>query len=695
MLRILVGALLLSAAGRAQTCPPAAAVRPADSITGTLADGGCRLPDGSAYDVYRLTLPTFGQLQLNVVSNDFPANAYLRDSDGRVVASGASIAQNMERGDYALLVNAAGPGQFGSYTLTSAFTPEPNTLCRSTARLGPAQTAAGRLAGTSCLQQDGIPYDGYLVSILGAGTLTVTLQSANFSGVVTIRDSNGRAAASDAMSASASVDGDSDYTIVVAGSDPSARGDYQISTSFATNDGETCRSQGTLHSPQNARGSIGDGSCRFGASLLYQYYDLAVSSAGLADLRATPAAGTSMLLALLDPNGGLLAQDLESGGGQSPVVRQQLNPGRYTLLAIAQTTGGDYSLQYNFYPGPAATCPALNLTAGSPQSGALAGGSSCHSRDAMQDTYTFTTASAGTVDITLTSNDFDGSLLLMDGKGNNLSQSDAANNQNAHLTANLPAGAYSVGVLSADPGSYAVNYTFTARTIPPCAGPQTLALNSAFMGALGANSCAGPDGQPADWYQFTVPADGTVALFMTSTNVDSYLTLLDSQANVLRRDDNSYGGSDSMIVQWLPAGSYTFSATASGGSQTGRYRVDLLFAGGDRPPGCLPLDDLRTGTTQGSLFINSCQYSDDTFADVYRVQAVNAGTLDVEMDSDSVDSYLILMDGDGNVIAFDDDSGGGNNARITLPVDVGTYYLVAKPFTSQGYVVGPYVLVVR
>jgi hypothetical protein len=694
MLRILVSAFFVSTLVHAQTCVPMATMRPVDSIGGALTDGACQLSDGSVYDVYHLTLPTFGRLQLNVISNDFPASLYLRDSDGRAVASGVSIAQTIERGDYALLVNAQGPGQFGNYTLSSAFTQEPNTLCRSTTRIGPSATAAGHLVDTSCRQLNNLPYDGYLVSILGSGTLTVALASPNFSGTVTIRDGDGRVAASDPVSASAVVDGDNDYTIVVAGADPSSRGDYQISASFTPAEGETCRSQGALGSPQSVHGAIGDGSCRFSTTLIYQYYDLTVSQAGMADLRVVPASDTNMLVALLDQDGRLLAQDLESGGLEKPIVRQQVPPGKYTVLVIAQPTGGDYSLQYNFYPGPPATCPALNLTPGA-QSGALAGGSSCRTQDSLQDTYTFTTASPGTVDITLTSNDFDGSLLLMDGKNNNLSQSDGTDNQNAHIVANLPAGTYALGALSADPGNYTLNYSFTAHALAACPGPQNLALNSGYIGALGPNSCSGQDGQAVDWYQFDNPLDGTVALFMTSGNVDAYLTLLDPQGNPLRRDDNSYGGTDAMIVQWLPAGTYTFGASASGGSQSGQYRVDILSVGGARTPECQPISDLRTGTTQGTLYITSCQYSDDTFADVYRVEAMNSGTLDIEMDSASFDSYLILTDSNGNVIDFDDDSGGGNNARLTTPVDVGTYYLVAKPFVEQGYVVGPYVLIVR
>jgi hypothetical protein len=79
-----------------------------DSIAGSLQDGDCRLSDGSVFRVYVLTLPTFGQLRLNTSSNDFPVNAVLRDSDGRMVASGPSIAQTTERGEYTLLINASG-----------------------------------------------------------------------------------------------------------------------------------------------------------------------------------------------------------------------------------------------------------------------------------------------------------------------------------------------------------------------------------------------------------------------------------------------------------------------------------------------------------------------------------------------------------------------------------------------------------
>jgi hypothetical protein len=687
--------MLLSAIGLSQTCVPVATLRPVDSVISSLGDGDCRLSDGSTFAEYVLTLPTFGQLQLNASSNDFPVGLILRDTSGRKVAGGASIQQTIERGEYMLVVNAQSPGQLGSFSLASSFTPEPNTLCRNITRIGPTQSVSGRLVDTSCRLLNNAPFDGYLVSILGAGTLNVTLTSPNFSGLVIVRADDGTALDSDPLSISIPVDGDTDYTIVAAGADQSARGDYRLAVTFTPAEDETCRSQGALAGSRDVRGTIGDTSCRFGTNLLFEYYQLTLADPGLADLRVQPAGELVTLLAILDQNGRLVSQDLESGGLGKPILRQQLPPGDYTVLVISDTAGGNYTLQYRFSPGLPVTCPALNLTAGSPQSGALAGASSCRSQDAMQDVYRFSTSSPGTIDITLSSNDFNGALLLKDAKDNNLTQSDGTDTQDPHIQAELPAGTYSLGAISGDPGNYTINYKFTPHALAACPGPQPLVLNSGFIGILGSGACRAQNGQPVDWYQFTTPDQGTAAVFMTSTSVDGYVTLTDSEGTVLRRDDNSYGGTNSMIVQWLPGQTYTFSASASAGSQTGRYRVDVLFAQGDRPAGCLPVGDLAAGTTQGSLNVTSCQYSDDTFADLYRLQVTTPGNLDIEMDSDSLDAYLELLDDKGNVVDTDDDGGGGTNARLNTLVDPGTYYVVAKPFVNRGYVVGSYVLTVQ
>ncbi len=388
MLRLIISMIVLSALARAQVCVPVATLRPVNSVTGSLGDPDCNLSDGSTYAVYFLTLPTFGQLTLTASSSNFPVGLMLRDTDGRMVAGGvgvASIQQTVERGEYTLLVNAQAPGQLGAFTLTSAFTPAPNTLCRGITRIGPTQTIFGHLVDSSCLQLNNAPYDSYLVSIFGSGTLTVTLTSPNFSGIVTVQQA-GSALASDPMSVSVPVDDATDYTIVVAGADPTARGDYQMALSFTPADGETCRSQGSLAATQSIHAAASlDGEqlqLARGRGLMFQYYDLPVASPGLADLRVQPSGDVATIVSILDSNGRLVSQDMESGGMELPILRQQLPAGQYISRQPPADSLRLGTLQYRFSPGLPETCPALALAPGTQDRvHAWRDASSCRSAD--------------------------------------------------------------------------------------------------------------------------------------------------------------------------------------------------------------------------------------------------------------------------------------------------------------------------
>jgi hypothetical protein len=195
-----------------QTCTPAPLLRPVDSLAGSLGGANCQLSDGSLFATYTLVLPTFGRLQLNVSSDDFPATLSLRDSTGYRIDGGSSIDKTFERGEYTVVVNAQGPGQLGKFIVNSAFQPEPNTLCRIFDRIGLNQSLTGRLADSSCRLPDNTPHDAYLLNTFGSGTLEITLDSTDFSGQVILRGDDGRALASDPKSISLSVLGDSVYT---------------------------------------------------------------------------------------------------------------------------------------------------------------------------------------------------------------------------------------------------------------------------------------------------------------------------------------------------------------------------------------------------------------------------------------------------------------------------------------------------
>jgi hypothetical protein len=210
-----------------------------------------------------------------------------------------------------------------------------------------------------------------------------------------------------------------------------------------------------------------------------------------------------------------------------------------------------------------------------------------------------------------------------------------------------------------------------------------LEVNTAYVARLGSGSCVDGNGQPVDYFDFSLADDSVVAAVMTSTEVDGFLTILDSNGSVLRSDDNSYGFGDPLILQFLPAGSYRMAARAASSTEGGYYRLDLLAAAGPRPPLCAPRGTLAmNGTQDGRITLGSCQYPDATFADMYRFQLAADTNIDLLLTSGDFDAALILLDAKGNTIDLDDDGGGGSNARITHMLAAGTYFVVAKAATD-------------
>jgi tyrosinase len=231
-------------------------------------------------------------------------------------------------------------------------------------------------------------------------------------------------------------------------------------------------------------------------------------------------------------------------------------------------------------------------------------------------------------------------------------------------------------------GNYRTTTKFTGHEIAGCTYVQTLDLNRGFIQILGPRSCRGEDGQPVDYYGFTLGVDSLVALVMTSSAVDSHLTLYDSKGAVLRFDDNGYGGADSLIIQYLPAGTYKLAARDISGGPGGIYRVDLLVTPGPRPALCGSRAPISLGSSvTGAIGYSGCQYNDATFADVYTLSLAADTAVELRANSTDFDAYVILLDAKGNLIDQDDDSGGGTNARVTQLLAAGTYYVVVKPFS--------------
>jgi hypothetical protein len=686
--------LLAAAPAFAQMCAPVRML-PAGAVSGTLDGSSCQLSDATAYAAYRLDLPVRGQLSL-ALSTASNLILIVRDATGAQIATGLTIQRPIEAGSYLVLVDARVPGQAGQYQVKTAFTAEPGSLCSAFPSLGLSQTVAGTLGASGCAAPNGSPYEAYWLNTYGAGTLTVTATSSDFTSVVTIRDTSGSPIASGQGSASAQVDDGSQYQIVIGTADKT--GNYQVTTAFQAAASETCLPTQNLTASTSASASINANSCfaalpGSGDLFFYNYYTLTAGAAGVADI-AVSSSDFIPTLYLYDASGNLLSSD--TGGGASTrsatasEIRLQLAPGNYTVQLVSSVaSGGNYKLAYQFTPGAPQPCATARLAPAGSAAGNLSA-ASCRTALGLADIYSVTLPAAGTLQLTLNANNtLASAVAIRDAKDNLIVvNQDFEGVGMTQVSANLPAGSYTVLAAAASgAGGYQLASQFTAQPPPPCAAPQSLSVNGGYVQNLGWSGCTGANGQPLDYFQFTLPADSTIAAFMISSDLDGSLTLTDSSGNPLRTDTNSYGYNDPMIVQWLPAGTYQLAARASTPAAGGLYEVDLRTAPGPRPPFCSPIGSLAAGgSASGTIGFSSCQYS-GAFADLYQVQLASDATIDLRLNSTDFDAYLILLDAQGNLVAQDDDSGGGTNSRIQTMLAAGKYYVVAKPnggYTATG-----------
>lgn len=167
---------------------------------------------------------------------------------------------------------------------------------------------------------------------------------------------------------------------------------------------------------------------------------------------------------------------------------------------------------------------------------------------------------------------------------------------------------------------------------------------------------------------------------------DPYLLLVGPDGDVIARNDDTDHSLNAAIqgIVLPDDGEYTIVATSYGDEQTFQYRLDTSVENED-----------SAGTDLRSIDLNSSAVGEIDKADPYdrdrrgfhepvTFEGSAGQTVRVEMGSRPGDTYLMLLDPSGNVIAENDDSFGLNSTieRVTLPED-GEYTIVATSFSEQ------------
>jgi hypothetical protein len=230
---------------------------------------------------------------------------------------------------------------------------------------------------------------------------------------------------------------------------------------------------------------------------------------------------------------------------------------------------------------------------------------------------------------------------------------DSGGNYNARLEMFVqPGQTYHVVVSAFSAGAYQVR-----ATLSPIQATE-LQLNTPVAGNTRETV--------SNWYNVRATQAG-ILVVETSGNTDTVIKVYDASYNFINSDDDSGTGNNARLELIVQSGS-TFLIELTG-HNSGPYQVRAFV----RP---VQATELRLDTDVSATMREGESYW-------YRVRATQGGNLTFETNG-SIDTYLEAYDESYNLLGYDDDSGNGNNARLTiLAVNGNSYLLKVRGYSSS------------
>ena len=388
----------------------------------------------------------------------------------------------------------------------------------------------------------------------------------------------------------------------------------------------------------------------------------------------------------------LRSGDDDSGTGANARIVTTLPPGDYYIEATTYGSSqmGDYRLRVA--AGSAApSCAVTDISLPADRNGSLSA-SDCNdffdSGTYYVDLYDFSLSSRTTVTIDYESSDYTAWVALNHASGHHITYDyDSGSGTNARIVQTLDPGAYQIVVSEASSGVATGDYRLrvAAGSAAPSCAVTDISLPADRNGSLSASDCNDPldSGNYADLFRFSLNSRSEITIDLTSSDYDTYLRLLDANGNRIENDDDDGSGSNSRITRTLDPGAYQIVATDYGSRDTGDYR--LRVAAGSAAPSCAVTDISLPADRNGSLSASDCNDPLDSgnYADLFRFSLNSRSEITIDLTSSDYDTYLRLLDANGNRIENDDDDGSGSNSRITRTLDPGAYQIVATDYGSR------------
>ena len=246
----------------------------------------------------------------------------------------------------------------------------------------------------------------------------------------------------------------------------------------------------------------------------------------------------------------------------------------------------------------------------------------------------------------------------------------------------------------ATPGNQTVTATvsglppviFSATAIDPCTQSTFYTVGASASGTLEASDCSPASGYYVDYFAFSTSAQGALEIWLASTAFSPAVSVLDQSGNVLA------AGAGARIKILLAPGSY-FAGASSTAPGIGQYGVASQQTT-ESATGCEVVFATVGIATDQKIAVSDCEGPAGFHYDRFQIALTAGQAITISQNSAVFDAALTLRDDLGAVVAYDDDSGGGTDARITFTAaTAGIYSIQAGTFFSAA--IGAYTLVIQ
>lgn len=343
---------------------------------------------------------------------------------------------------------------------------------------------------------------------------------------------------------------------------------------------------------------------------------------------------------------------------------------------------------------------AVSLTLGEGLDATLAAEDARDELGGPYDAYSLMLTAGQRIEIEMTSGDFDAYLELY-GPGDDpdpvaVDDDGAGDGTDARLRYTAPVdGTYTLRASSFDDETFG-SYRLTAverPPAPPAPEPGTIRLGQSVEGVIDDTDPLDDQDIAYDAWRFSAAAGERVMMVLTSDDFDTFVQvgrLTDGGFEELAFNDDDGESLNSRLVFVAPAvGEYLIRVRPLSWGEAGAYRLSLEAAPPRPEAKRLNIGDSLTGNLGPDSPVNDEGYR----AQLYRFEGREGQRIDIRLEAEDFDTYLVLYrdDGEPPTRLDDNDDSDGTNSRLLRTLEgSGTYLIEVRGFSQS--VEGEYTL---